>query len=59
MAWYQLDRARRQEVDFVCSKRVIALTRTMEVTLNYWVTSDLAMGSTLSFSNDRFYDYGV
>lgn len=27
--------------------------------INYWVTSDLAMESTLSFYNDRFYDYGV
>lgn len=27
--------------------------------INYWVTSDLAIASALSFYNDRFYDYGV
>lgn len=59
MAQYQLDAAGPQEVDFEVGSTKAIVLAWMAFSINYWVTSDLAILSTLSFCNDRFYDYGV
>lgn len=59
MAQYQLGAAGLQEVDSEVGSTKAIVLAWMQFSINYWVTSDLAILSTLSFCNDRFYDYRV